>query len=66
MILVSGDTYPHRATLKDLGFRWKTVERVWTLDNADFTKDRWRTVRRLDGILVRNTENNKIIDRRTV
>ncbi len=27
--MVKGDTFPHRALLKHLGFRWAPVEKLW-------------------------------------
>lgn len=31
-VVVSGDTYPHRETLRGLGFRWDPDNRFWFYD----------------------------------
>lgn len=37
---VSGDTYTHKATLKDLGFKWAGKKKAWYLHFEPFNKKR--------------------------
>lgn len=64
MILITGQTYPVRSVIKEAGFRWDSVNKVWKSEKVTHDKA-IEALGHIRGITIISSDDGESFDTRT-